>query len=192
MTLRRERRQAMKLRREEKWTLTFQKSILGWMLVKARRRGRGVMIGIAIPRHVREWALAEKSLVVRDKGAIEVVTLAAKGGDRACMEANVSAPSPFNGPVAPHLDWDSSETFYLGDENDGVYYGARQDEKHPSRWWALSTVDSNTGGFVDTLSNDYGYRSRSAALRAAKDAAYEWCCANEIKIEEYPSTEAVS
>jgi hypothetical protein len=78
-------------------------------------------------------------------------------------------------PAPPMLDWD--EASYVGDGNDGVYYGAMFQN---GSWWALATVDSNTGGFTDTLTAERGYRSERAALAAARDAALEWCHVNRV------------
>jgi hypothetical protein len=82
-------------------------------------------------------------------------------------------------PDPPHYTTEQLE--YVGNEIDGVYYGAVQDETYPSRWWAMAVVDSETGGFVDTLAEDYGYESESRAQTAALDAAVEWLLNNNIQ-----------
>jgi hypothetical protein len=87
-------------------------------------------------------------------------------------------------PPVPTLEWDDPGTRYLGDENDGVFYGVWQQSQ--TRWWALATVDSNTGGFTDTLAADYGYRSEKAAMRAARDAALEWLHFNNVEYDDEP------
>ncbi len=68
------------------WQLRFNRSLLGWALVSARRAGGRVLHGRAIPKAVRDWALAEPSgphgawrglYVVHDPDAIRIIEKAA-------------------------------------------------------------------------------------------------------------------
>lgn len=181
------------------WNLTFKQSISGVLLVSARRPHQKTLHGAEIPKYVQDYCLvqpvpnpdtlpiSEESLsVVKDKGTL------IEGG----WEVSEEIPIPYASRSAkygeaPHLDWD--EASYLGNGNDGVYYGALKTSYLGPRggkretWWAMATVDSDTGGFVDdtggfvdTLAADPGYSSEKHALRAAKDAAFEWCASNGI------------
>lgn len=68
---------------------------------------------------------------------------------------------------------------YRGDERDGVYY---QVAEGPSGWYFTAVVDSDTGGFVDTIVKDDGpYSSEREAQSAGESWAIEWCLTNEVK-----------
>ena len=71
---------------------------------------------------------------------------------------------------------------YVGDEQDGVYYSVGQG---PKGWYVTTVVDSDTGGFVDTMHEDDGpYESEEAALLGGKDAGVEWCLTNEVNWDD--------
>lgn len=118
--------------------------------------------------------------LITDEGALEV--LRGKSGDRYEFTVTESIPNPppqakYGEP--PELDLDDAA--YIGDGNDGVYFSAIH---KGNTWWALATVDSDTGHFIDTLVSEGGHRSEKAALTAAKDAALEWCTTNNVATGE--------
>lgn len=74
---------------------------------------------------------------------------------------------------------DVDDACYCGDENDGVYYQAFEDDD--GKWWLSAIVDSDSGAFVDTLIDADGpYNSEDAAERAGRAAAEEWCGWNDV------------
>ncbi|UCC74004.1 MAG: hypothetical protein JSV86_05455 [Gemmatimonadota bacterium] len=80
--------------------------------------------------------------------------------------------------MAAIVEWDIDEATYVGDGADGVYYLV---DEGPDGWYVTVVVDSETGGFVDTLYEDDGpHPSAAEADRAGRDAAIEWCTWNEV------------
>lgn len=79
---------------------------------------------------------------------------------------------------------------YVGDEQDGVYYSVGQG---PKGWYVTTVVDCDTGGFVETMTEDDGpYDSELDATAAGQSAATEWCLFNEVnflenEVEDQPS-----
>lgn len=71
---------------------------------------------------------------------------------------------------------------YVGDEKDGVYY---QTARGPDGWYLTAVVDSDTGHFVDTLTEDDGpYETEERADMAGRDCAIEWCFTNNVSYED--------
>jgi hypothetical protein len=170
------------LMKTQNWRLTFHNSILGWFLVSARCKGCKTLYSHDIPLHVQDYceATLKNGRLLLSPGAQEVVSAYpdARAGKYAVKswEAIAKPAKARNLPAPPHLDWDDAE--YAGDEQDGVYYGA---VKRGRWWWALATVDSNTGGFVDTLCEER-HRSRKLAEIVARNAALKWCCYNGVEV----------
>lgn len=72
----------------------------------------------------------------------------------------------------------ADEAEYIGDERDGIYY---QTAEGPGGWYLTIVVDSDTGGFVDTITKDDGpHSSEAEALQAGKDVAIGWCIDNGV------------
>jgi hypothetical protein len=109
-----------------------------------------------------------------DPEVADVAALARK------MECSVSA-GPVVSTYGTDLECkvDVDEATYFGDENDGVYYQAFEDED--GKWWMSAIVDCDTGGFVDTLADSEGpYDTEEGAMIAGRDCAWEWCSWNEV------------
>ena len=157
------------------WTVTFTRSILGWMLTSARRKHAATVRGKDIPDQVRQWSMATgKKGVVSDPAATALIEAASKGGAQAKVKARVMFRTGKAAPKPPELDWNDS--WYLGDGQDGVYYGViRQGRK----WWALATVDSNTGGVTQGILA-HPCTTRAQAVEMAKGAAVDWRIINEV------------
>lgn len=170
------------MRSESTWTAKIQRSISGFALQAAKRGSGSYKRGSQIPTYVREYFFADARGLITDGAAIAALNEKSKGAHSFTVTAQIpetesaySRTQAKYGPP-PHLDWDDAE--YMGDKGDGVYYGAL---KKGGTWWALATVDSDTGGFTESLTAEGGYSSKKAALTAAKDAAYEWCRTNRVK-----------
>jgi len=161
-----------------KWTLCFRKCIMGWLLVSARPAHGRTLKGVAIPRHVLDFAEADERGFVRDKETGKIISGLVNDAYEGKTVQEIDDPAkPQEEP--PRLDWDASETKYIGSEEDGVYYGAV--EKN-GKWWAMATVDSDSGGFTDSLLAELG-TSQETALQAAREVAEEWCASNEVLVE---------
>lgn len=161
----------------EQWTVNFNKGILGWTLVSARKKGERVLHGTSIPPRVREWALADARGVVSHPDAIAAIEQVQRNGRASLKTEDITRPTKPR-PTPPILDWDEAE--YLGDGKDGVYFGTVREGR---KWWALASIDSNTGHFTQSLAADPGYTSEKRALIAARDAAIDWLVTNEIGFE---------
>lgn len=77
--------------------------------------------------------------------------------------------------------------YYLGNEDDGVYYIAELEEAD-GRWYATAMVDCDTGGFCGDLllDNDGPYGTEVEALEAGYYAACDWCYFNEVEFDDAP------
>lgn len=71
------------------------------------------------------------------------------------------------GPTGP-FDFDSAE--YVGDESDGVYVLAEQDERG---WWCRCVVSA--ANFTEDLPTVGPFSSEDEALSHGLDRAREWC-----------------
>jgi len=81
-------------------------------------------------------------------------------------------------PIA-EVDFDDGE--YIGDGQDGVYVQAAEG---PDGWYVSTVVDSDTGGFVDSLCKDDGpYPTEKEALRAGRHSAMDWCMENRVSVD---------
>lgn len=76
--------------------------------------------------------------------------------------------------------------YYLGNEDDGVYYIAK--ESPDGLWYATAMVDCDTGGFCGELllDNDGPYGTEVEALEAGYHAARYWCYLNEVEFDDEP------
>lgn len=80
------------------------------------------------------------------------------------------------------VDFDVAE--YVGDENDGVYYEAKQSAVD-NKWYGSAVIECNTGSFVENLAtNDGPYDTRNKAREAMRGAGIEWCIDNDVQYEE--------
>lgn len=190
------------------WRVRFQPSAVGMVFHSAKKLPHGrVLTGRKIPPHVAEQVGATLSAGARQLVLDPDIASVVQGAKPLPVEwvtrspprivcllrparyrpglvvelAKLRRPRRRPHPPAPDLDWDDAH--YLGDGEDGVYFAAVQ--ASASRWWAMADVDSNTGGFTDSLVREYGYRSRRAALQAARDAAMEWLDHNGVEHEEW-------
>jgi hypothetical protein len=159
------------------WELRFTRSITGWVLHSARRPHKAWLPPSGLPIQVLEYACSDSRGIIRDDEARDAIEREATPYK---LEHRHSAEIvfPVKAKDPPTLDWDSAE--YVGDGRDGVYIGA---VRSGSRWWSLATVDSESGSFTETLAAEYGYRSRRAAITAARDAALMWCGINGVEHE---------
>lgn len=169
--------------RESTWTAKLQRTLSGFALVAAKRGAGTYKKGSQIPQHVREYFLADPRGLINDRAAIHVLSEKSKGAHSFTVteqipETGTYARGQAKHGAPPRLDWDTAD--YMGTDRDGVYYGAMQ---KGDTWWALASVDSETGGFTDSLVSEGGYPSKKAALTAAKDAAYEWCRTNDVECD---------
>jgi hypothetical protein len=167
--------------RESTWTAKLQRTLSGFALVAAKRGTATYKKGAQIPQYVREYFLADQRGLINDKAARHVLEKKSKGAHSFTVteqipETESAARGQAKYGVPPRLDWDTAA--YMGSDRDGVYYGAMQ---KGGTWWALATVDSETGSFTEALVAEGGYPSKKAALTAAKDAAYEWCRTNRVE-----------
>lgn len=92
------------------------------------------------------------------------------------------APPSCTPPRDPaHLDIDGDDTGYMGDGDNGVYYGVAPFDEGSLRsmWWALNVVD--TPGFTHDITVGV-YDTRMAALDAARAAALDWIIDNDVEI----------
>jgi hypothetical protein len=172
------------MKSESTWTAKLQRTLSGFAL-QAVKKGKGkYRKGAKIPQYVREYFEANPRGLINDDEAVRTLKEKSNGAHRFTLTEQIpETESAYSKTQAkygapPHLDWDDAE--YVGDADNGVYYGAMHKGK---TWWALATVDSNTGGFTDSLVAEGGYRSRRAALIAAKDAALEWCYNNDVNCD---------
>ena len=84
--------------------------------------------------------------------------------------------------TAPIVKFDPDDAWYVGDENDGVYY---QVAEGADGWYMTAVVDSDSGSFVDNLTTDDGpYDTERAALDAGRCAAKEWCIWNDVSYDD--------
>lgn len=84
------------------------------------------------------------------------------------------------------IDFNVDDAIYVGDEEDGVYY---QVEQGPRGWYVTTVVDSNTGGFVDTLEDTAGpFATQAEAMLHGRDVAVGWGFDNQVEFDE-PETE---
>ncbi len=172
------------IRRREKWRLVFNRSIIGWVLIAARKQGSIVLRGAQIPARVREYAMVDERGIVTDNATRDVLSEKSGGApDVAIREEIPAALTGWRAETPPQLDVDDAE--YVGNETDGVYFKAL---KQGATWWAVTLVDSDTGHFVDTLFAEGGYRNEKRARAAAMDAATDWCLTNGVNLDD--ATEA--
>jgi hypothetical protein len=169
--------------RETAWTAKINRSISGYALVAAKRGSGAYKKGAQIPKFVRDYFMADARGVITDSGAVAVLKDKSKGAHSFTVTENITeTESDARGQAKygppPRLNWDNAD--YVGSETDGVYYGA---VNKGGTWWALASVDSDTGGFTDALIAEGGYGSEKAARIAAKDAAREWCATNNVECE---------
>lgn len=167
----------MNTTKNRKWVLCFRRSILGWLLVSARPEHGRTLKGTEIPKHVLNFAEADERGFVRGKEAGKVINDLIKKGAYQGKTIQVINDPPGSQDEPPHLDWDACDTEYTGSEDDGVYYGAVE---KGGKWWAMATVDSDTGHFTDSLLAQPGFKDRASAFQTAKNAAEEWCAANNV------------
>jgi hypothetical protein len=80
------------------------------------------------------------------------------------------------------VEVDLDEATYVGDEDDGVYF---QVGKKGKNFYVSTTVDCNTGHFIDSLRTDDGpYRTEAEAIAHGRFVAEEWCFDNQVSIGE--------
>jgi hypothetical protein len=170
------------MKSESTWTAKVQRAISGFGLLAVKRGEGKWKKGSQIPSYVREYFLADPRGLIKDSAAVHVLNEKSKGAHSFTVTEQIpETESAYSKTQAkygapPHLDWDDAE--YMGSKGDGVYYGAL---KKGGTWWALATVDSDTGSFTESLVAEGGYSSKKAAMTAAKDAAYEWCRTNRVE-----------
>jgi hypothetical protein len=71
---------------------------------------------------------------------------------------------------------------YLGSDVDGGYY---QVGEGPDGWYVSNLIDSDTGGFVDSLVTDDGpYETEEKAWQAGRDGIADWCIENGVNYED--------
>lgn len=191
-------RQAKPPEKGQLWTVWIAPSIAGPLIYSVRKKGKAGRRGHDVPGQIATligaeeqnglWYLDDEIAAVAlrktplppdwvYKEPPRIVRLLKR--KKRLYGLEVELPRPAKKRPLPEIPgYSIDELQYVGDEFDGVYYGAVQ--QSPSRWWAVAVVDSDTGGFVDTLTEDYGYRSERAARTAARDAAIEWCAFNEV------------
>lgn len=184
----------------ETWTVRLRRSLVGLVVVSVRPE-KGRTIHSDLPSHVMLALAAEKQAnrgawFVTDPVAIAILTgpterpgagldlpriLSVRCGEPGEWVVKIEIhklTTVKREPTPPTLDWDAAH--YEGDGEDGVYYAAVRCGRW---WWALATVDSNTGGFTQSLAAER-YTTRPEAFRAARGAALEWCHNNEVPLKE--------
>jgi hypothetical protein len=89
---------------------------------------------------------------------------------------------------------DMDTAFYLGDEEDGVYFDAKQSAG--GDWYMGAVVDCNSANFTDDqrwvgawacgplVCDDGPYAQLGLALDAGLNAAVEWCSDNDVHYSE--------
>ena len=86
--------------------------------------------------------------------------------------------------VKPHVevaksDWDRAD--YYGDGNNGGYVNVAR-KGRSGGWYLTVSIDSDTGGFTETISQDDGpYKSEARARLAGSDAVREWLRDNKVR-----------
>jgi len=172
---------------ESQWTAKIQRSISGFALQGVKKGHGNYLKGAKIPQYVRDYFLADARGLITDTEDVKHYEKLAKGRLNFTVTESILMPdahaSSYSKQQAkygkpPRLDWDHAD--YAGDEQNGVYYGAM---KSGRTWWALATVDSDTGGFTETLAAEGGYKTEKAAHIAARDAALDWCHDNDVEVE---------
>ena len=66
--------------------------------------------------------------------------------------------------------------FYLGDDEDGVYFDAVKGDG----WTVKAMVDSDTGSFTADLPVEGEFKTYKEAIDKAVCAALEWCMGNGV------------
>ena len=88
------------------WSVTFRNSVLGWMLVSARKNGGHTLHGRDIPERVRTWALTDAKPThngawrVVDDGALQIIKAASRDGHQATIKTD-EIEAPRRRPVVP-------------------------------------------------------------------------------------------
>ena len=78
------------------------------------------------------------------------------------------------------VPFDVDDATYVGDEENGVYY---QVARGADGWYLTAVVD--TASFVDNLVVDDGpYDSEADAIQGGKNAAFDWCFANDVLLDD--------
>lgn len=81
------------------------------------------------------------------------------------------------------VPFSADDATYVSDGTDGCYYQVA--EGADGEWYVTVVVDSDTGGFVDTIYRDGGpYRTREDAEARGRSIASEWCIDNQISFED--------
>lgn len=70
---------------------------------------------------------------------------------------------------------------WVGSEEDGCY--VRVYECDDGSWRNEVIVDSETGHFVDTLSECDGFETSDDAMISGRGAATEWCMYNDVDFD---------
>ena len=180
--------QGVKLLNEQSeiWSVVMQSVPSGLKIRSAIKFG--TKKPVAPPVYVRDYVMTTPLNIITDESALEFLRESSVvHGKLFVFTIGIDVP----GEVAherkwgkePHLDWDDAS--YAGDGEDGVYYGAMHTKK--GKWWALTTVDSNSGGVTQTLDNIPGHKSEKDALEHAKYVARDWCYENNVKMDEKES-----
>lgn len=179
-------------KRVEQWTAMLSWGIAGCVVSYIRRDRRKRDTEAATwPAYVREYLLLDQpdrphaSSLDREtfdtlapSGAGDIIRVRQIAPLLRLVTFRVTRPAAPR-PIIVASDWDEAE--YVGDGKDGCYVNVGQGR---DGWYVTVTVDSNSGGFTDTLTQDDGpYPTQTQARDTGYDVAREWCLQNEVLLD---------
>jgi hypothetical protein len=177
---------------KERWTAKLTNwiggSSDGWKISDVKHAGKAVAVR-DLPERVKQFlevtpagssaAITSASQFATLPAYVKVSTL--KKDYMYRVSFLVDKPKKGKAPRAEiaKSNWDTAD--YYGDANNGGYVNVAR-KGRTGGWYLTVVIDSDTGGFTHTLSQDEGpYPSEARARLAGADAVREWMYNNKVR-----------